>query len=124
VKKIRRVEHIRSVPAQPCVKCPATGMITFQCWNCELYISLYKNGDVKCAYLSETPLNLHLFKLERDATRWSAKYHFRKSDLVYGHPALYEFARIYECEIGRVWNTWVRDKTKLGCSPEPSQVAT
>ncbi len=124
MKKIKRIVHITSVAAQPCVKCPATGMITFQCWNCDLFIGGYKNGDVKCAYPFENHLNLYLFKLERDATRWSVEYHFRKSDLVYGHPALYEFSRIYECETGRVWNTWVRDKTKLGCSPEPSQVAT
>lgn len=118
--KMKRIEHIRSVAAQPCVKCPATDMVTFQCWNCELFIGGYKKGDVKCAYPFEAPLTLSLFKLERDATRWSAKYHFRKSDLAYGHPALYEFSRIYECELGRVWNTWVRDKSKLGAGEKTS----
>jgi len=112
-EKDEKVEIIRTVAAQPCVNCPATGMVTFQCWNCELFIGGHKNGDVKCAYPFDNPLSLHLFRLECDATRWSVKYHFRKNDVTFGHPALYEFSRIYECEIGRVWNTWVKDKTKL-----------
>ncbi len=107
----RRIKSIRSAEAQPCVKCPA--MITFQCWNCELFIRGYRNGDIKCAYPLERPLDLQLFKLEADPTRWDVRYKLKKGDLAYGHPALYEFGNIYESKIGRVWNTWVRDKSKL-----------
>ena len=114
----RRVKIIRKSEAQPCVKCPATGMITYQCWNCELFISGYKNGDIKCGYPYESPLKLHLFSIEFDATRWDARYHLRQQNTIYGHPALYEFGKIYDSEIGRVWNTWVRDKSKLKSRPD------
>jgi hypothetical protein len=109
----RRVKNIKNAEAQPCVRCPATGMITFQCWNCEFFISGYRNGDIKCGYPFEAPLNMKLFGIETDTTRWDAKYYLRKQNLVYGHPALYEFGEIYESKIGRVWDTWVRDKSKL-----------
>lgn len=114
----RRVKNINSAEAQPCAKCPATDMITYQCWNCELFISGYRNGDIKCAYPSESPLNLDFIRVEPDASRWDVKYHLRKPDVVYGHPALYEFGEIYDSEIGRVWNTWVRDKSKLKSRPD------
>lgn len=113
----RRVKTIKSSGAQPCVSCPATDMITYQCWNCELFISGYRNGDIKCAYSLDRPLNLDLFNMEKDSTRLDVRYHLRKKDLVYGHPALYEFGEIYDCEIGRVWDTWVRDKSKLESRP-------
>ena len=113
MRKMRRIQIIRSVAAQPCVNCPATGMVTFQCWNCELFIGGYKNGDVKCAYPFENPLNLDMFKIDSDSTRWDVRYKLRKKDITYGHPALYEFVEIYDCEIGRVWDTWVRDNSKL-----------
>ena len=112
-KHIRRVKTIKDGEAQPCVRCPATGMITFQCWNCELFISGYRNGDIKCAYPFEDPLNIHLFTVEPDTTRWDVRYHLRKQDQIYGHPALYEFGKLYDSETGRVWDTWVRDKSKL-----------
>ena len=76
-------------------------MITFQCWNCELFISGYKNGDIKCAYPFDHPLNFDLFNVETDTTRLDVRYHLCKQDLVYGHPALYEFGEIYESEIGQ-----------------------
>ena len=109
----RRVKNIKSAEAQPCVTCPATDMITYQCWNCELFVSGYENGDIKCAYPLESHLKLDFIRVEPDASRWDVRYHLRKQDVVYGHPALYEFGEIYESEIGRVWNTWVRDKSKL-----------
>jgi hypothetical protein len=113
MKHKRRVKSIKSADAQPCVTCPATGMITYQCWNCELFISGYVNGDIKCGYPYESPLELHLFRIESDTTRWDARYHLRKQDIIHGHPALCEFGKIYDSEIGRVWDTWVRDKSKL-----------
>ena len=113
MKHFRRVKAIRRSKAQPCVNCPATGMITFQCWNCELFISGYRNGEIKCEYSFETPLRLDFFKVGIDASRWDARYHLRKQDVIFGHPALYEFGKIYDSEIGRVWDTWVRDKSKL-----------
>lgn len=113
----RRVKIIRKSQTQPCVRCPATNLITFQCWNCELFVSGYENGDIKCAYPSEFPLNLDFMRVEPDTSRWDAKYHLRKQDVVCGHPALYEFGEIYDCEIGRVWDTWVRDKSKLKSRP-------
>jgi hypothetical protein len=93
-------------------------MITYQCWNCELFVGGYVNGDIKCGYPSESPLNLDFMRVEPDTTRWDAKYHLRKQDVVCGHPALYEFGEIYDCEIGRVWDTWVRDKSKLKSPPD------
>ena len=113
MKKMRRIKNIKEAEAQPCVLCPTTHMITFQCWNCELFVGGYRNGDVKCAYTYEAPLHLSLFKVETDPTRWDVKFHLRKNAPAYGHPALYEFAEIYDCEIGRVWDTWVRDQSKL-----------
>ena len=113
MKHMKRVKSIKSADAQPCVTCPATGMITYQCWNCELFISAYKNGDIKCGYPYQSPLELHLFRIESDTTRWDARYHLRKEDTIHGHPALYECGKIYDSEIGRVWDTWVRDKSKL-----------
>jgi len=118
MKHKRRVKSIKSSEAQPCVICPATGMITYQCWNCELFISGYRNSDIKCAYPYETPLNTHLFMIETDTTRLDVRYHLRQQDFIYGHPALYEFGEIYDSEIGRVWNTWVRDKSKLESGPD------
>ena len=109
----RRVTKIKNADAKPCVVCPATGMITYQCWNCELFIGGYRNGDIKCGYPLESPLKLQPFTIEFDATRWDARYHLRQHNTIYGHPALYEFGKIYDCELGRVWNTWVRDKSKL-----------
>ena len=109
----RRVKNIKSADAQPCVTCPATGMITYQCWNCELFIGSYVNGDIKCGYPYESPMELHLFRIESDTTRWDARYHLRKQGTIHGHPALHEFGEIYDCEIGRVWDTWVRDRSKL-----------
>lgn len=120
---IRRVKKITNADAQPCVKCPATGMITYQCWNCELFISGYKNGDIKCAYPYESSLELHLFRIESDTTRWDARYHLRKRDTIHGHPALYEFGKIYDSEIGRVWDTWVRDKSKLESVPDKETIS-
>ena len=118
MKHTRRVKRIKDSDAQPCVTCPATGMVTYQCWNCELFISGYKNGDIKCGYPYESPLELHLFRIESDTTRWDARYHLRKQDTIHGHPALYEFGKIYDSEIGRVWDTWVRDKSKLEPVPD------
>jgi hypothetical protein len=118
MKHKRRVKNIKSADAQPCVTCPATGMITYQCWNCELFISGYVNGDIKCCYPYESPLELHLFRIESDTTRWDARYHLRKQDTIHGHQALYEFGKIYDSEIGRVWDTWVRDKSKLESVPD------
>ena len=117
MKHMRRVKTIKSADAQPCVTCPATDMITYQCWNCELFISGYENSDIKCAYPWESPLNLAFIRVEPRASRWDVKYHLRKQDVVYGHPALYEFGEIYESEIGRIWNTWVRDQSKLKLPP-------
>jgi len=113
MKHIRRVKSIKNADSQPCVTCPATGMITYQCWNCELFISGYRNGDVKCGYPYEHPLNMNPFRVESDTTRWDARYNLRRCDVVYGHPALYEFGELYDSEIGKVWDTWVRDKSKL-----------
>jgi len=107
------VKIIRKSETQPCVECPATSMITYQCWNCELFISGYKNGDIKCGYPYQFPLELHLFSIEFDARRLDARYYLRQQNTIYGHPALYEFGKIYDSEIGRVWDTWVRDKSKL-----------
>jgi hypothetical protein len=75
-----------------------------------------KDGDIKCGYSYESPLELHLFRIDPDNTRWDARYHLRQQNTFYGHPALYEFGKIYDCELGRVWNTWVRDKSKLEIS--------
>ena len=118
MKHKRRVKSIKRADPQPCVTCPATGMITYQCWNCELFISGYVNGDIKCGYPYESPLELHLFRIESDTTRWDARYHLRKQDTTHGHPALYEFGKIYDSQIGRVWDTWVRDKSKLESVPD------
>lgn len=96
MKHMRRVKCIKKADAQPCVTCPATGMTTYQCWNCELFISAYKNGDIKCGYPYQSPLELHLFRIESDTTRWDAKYYLRKEDTIHGHPALCEFGKIYD----------------------------
>jgi hypothetical protein len=123
MKHKRRVKSIKSAEGQPCVTCPATGMITYQCWNCELFISGYRNGDIKCGYPYESLLELHLFRIESDTTRWDARYHLRKQDTILGHPALYEFGKIYDSEIGRVWDTWVRDKSKLESVPDKAMLS-
>ena len=78
MKHMRRVKSIKSADAQPCVTCPATGMITYQCWNCELFISGYRNGDIECAYSFDHPLNFDLFNVETDTTRLDVRYHLRK----------------------------------------------
>jgi hypothetical protein len=110
------------------VVCPATGKITGQCMNCELYGGEDEAGKVECNYPYKKPLPIIGFQLgANDVTRLDAKFRLPEGEnmasvpitqipkprMMLGHPALYEFGECYEDELGEHLETWVRDKGKL-----------
>lgn len=112
------------------VICPATGKITGQCINCELFDVEGKDGKIKCDYPYKKSLPLMVFQLDMsDVTRLDAKFRLLEGRsmasvgimekpaprIMLGHPALYEFGEYYKDEFGEHMETWVRDKNKIGC---------
>ena len=112
------------------VICPATGKITGQCINCELFDGEGKAGKIKCGYPYKKPLPLMVFQLDvNGVTRLDAKFRLPEGRstasvgimekpaprILLGHPALYEFGKYYKDELGEHLETWVRDKSKIGC---------